>query len=98
MNEEKIFHLDLTGCKTWQTLHKQIQETFDFPDYYGQNWDAFYDLMRTEVDIDKLVIIGAYTMPADLQEELQTMYMVLDYLKSFYLDSYQKVFTYEVLN
>ena len=54
--------------------------------------------MRTEVDIDKLVITGAYTMPADLQEELQTMYMVLDYLKSFYLDSYQKVFTYEVLN
>ena len=98
MNEEKVFHLDLNGCKTWQELHKRIKDTFDFPDFYGQNWDAFYDLMRTEVDIDKLVVSGVYTMPAELQEDLQTMYMVLDHLKTFRLNVFRKVFTYEVLN
>ena len=98
MNKEKVFHLDLNGCKTWQTLHQRVKDTFDFPDFYGQNWDAFYDLMRTEVDIDKLVVSGVYTMPAELQEDLQTMYMVLDHLKTFYFSVFRKVFTYEVLN
>ncbi len=98
MNEEKVFHLDLTGCRTWQTLHQRVKDTFDFPDFYGQNWDAFYDLMCTEVDIDRLVISGVYTMPVELREDLQTMYMVLDHLKTFYLGVFRKVFTYQVLN
>ena len=98
MNKEKTIHLDLTGCKTWQELHKRIKDTFDFPDFYGQNWDAFYDLMRTEVDVSKVVISGVYTMPAELQEDLRTMYMVLDHLMTFYLSVYREVFTYEILN
>lgn len=98
MSEDKIFHLELTDCKNWWELHQRIKDTFDFPDYYGQNWDAFYDFMCTEVDIDKLVITGVYTMPTELQDELKTMYMTLDHLKAFCLSVYRKVFAYEVLN
>ena len=53
----KIIELDLTGCKTLGELHERIRVAFDFPEWYGKNWDAFHDLLRTECDADKEVIV-----------------------------------------
>ena len=42
--EKKIITLDLTGCKYLGELHQRIRIAFDFPEWYGENRDAFWDL------------------------------------------------------
>lgn len=52
----KIIELDLTGCKTLYELHERIRAAFDFPEWYGKNWDDFDDLLCSECDADKVII------------------------------------------
>ena len=52
MKDKKTVVLDLTGCKSLSEMHLRIRDAFRFPDSYGQNWDAFWDLMRTECDAE----------------------------------------------
>lgn len=42
-------------------VHQYLSERFNFPDYYGNNLDALYDLMSTYQQEDKLVILLIYS-------------------------------------
>lgn len=66
MKEEKIVTLDLTGCKYLGEIHQRIKKAFNFPDFYGENWSAFDDLLWSECDADKVVIIGEETVSNEL--------------------------------
>lgn len=35
--------LDFTNISSAQDLHQYIKQIFNFPDYYGNNLDAFHD-------------------------------------------------------
>lgn len=63
--------LNLEGCKDWGTLHQRIHETFGFPDYYGENWDAMWDCL-TDVFLQpvqrRIVVEGFAAMPQELRE------------------------------
>ena len=59
----KTIILDLTGCKSLRDIHERIRIAFDFPDWYGKNWDAFWDLLRTECDANTVIIKGKQTIP-----------------------------------
>ena len=48
----KIVELDLTGCKYWDDLHRRIREAFGFDEDTGRNWDAFWDMMWSECDVE----------------------------------------------
>ena len=74
----KIITLDLTGCKGWDELHERIRKAFKFPDWYGKNWDAFWDLVSTECDADKVIVKGEKTLSTDLKEEIVIMRKILD--------------------
>ena len=87
MEQEKIVTLDLTGCKYLGEIHQRIKEAFDFPDFYGENWDAFWDLLRTECDADKIVIIGAATVSKELVPSMEMMNEILQELKE-HLEKY----------
>ena len=43
MKEKKIVTLDLTDCKYLGEIHQRIKKAFHFPDFYGENWSAFWD-------------------------------------------------------
>lgn len=81
MEKEKIITLDLTGCKYLGEIHQRIKEAFDFPDFYGENWSAFWDLLRTECDANKVVIVGEETVSKELIPSVETMNGILQELK-----------------
>ena len=87
MKQEKIVTLDLTGCKYLGEIHQRIKEAFDFPDFYGENWDAFWDLLRTECDADKIVIIGEETVSKELVPSMEMINEILQELKE-HLEKY----------
>ena len=78
MKEKKTIKLDLTDCKYLGELHERIRVAFDFPEWYGANLDAFWDLLWSECDAEELVIIGVNTMPEELIEYMSEIYIILD--------------------
>lgn len=77
MEEKKVITLDLTGCKYLGELHERIRTAFDFPEWYGENWDAFWDLLWSECDADEVVIIGEKTLPEEFNSQLKDMHEML---------------------
>ena len=81
MEKEKIVTLDLTGCKYLGEIHQRIKEAFDFPDFYGENWSAFDDLLWSECDADKIVIMGEKTVSEELKPSIEMINKILQELK-----------------
>jgi ribonuclease inhibitor len=48
------YNIKLTSIKNEIDLHKILKDAFNFPDYYGCNWDAFIDCMRDLLEIEKV--------------------------------------------
>lgn len=81
MKQEKIVTLDLTGCKYLGEIHQRIKKAFNFPDFYGENWDAFWDLLRNECGMDKVVILGEEAVSEELKPSVKTINGILQELK-----------------
>ncbi len=81
MDGKKIVKLDLTGCKYMMELHKRIRDTFELPSYYGCNWSAFHDMLRGEIDADRIEIYGEASLPTDWAEQISIMHDVLEFTK-----------------
>lgn len=45
--------LDFSKCKYLGEIHSLLKEKFGFHDYYGENWDALWDLMQDVFSDDK---------------------------------------------
>ena len=95
MDQYNEIILDLTGCRYLCEIHSRIKETFDFPDYYGENWDAFLEAFRTVGIPDRIVITGEHTVPKELISELERMHNTLEYIRGE-LSGFGQVFSYEI--
>jgi len=56
MTRQALVTFDLNAVASVRELHALMAKTLQFPDWYGPNWDAFWD-----------VIIGLVEMPEKLQ-------------------------------
>lgn len=93
----KIVKLDLTDCKSLLEIHERIRKAFDFPDWYGKNWSAFWDLLRTECDADKVEIFGINTISEKFNRHLNKMIEIIQRNKDEH-EEYGDLFEYEVIN
>ena len=39
------YTVDFSKVKYYIEIHEVLKRDLDFPDYYGQNWDAFWDCL-----------------------------------------------------
>ena len=95
----KTIILDLTGCKSLWDIHERIRIAFDFPEWYGKNWSAFWDLLWSECNADKVIIKGENTLPVENTKHLQTMHAILDREIEFrekYKQYHFSPFSYEI--
>lgn len=95
MNRDQSVCLDLTGCKYLNDIHQRIKEAFGFPDYYGENWDAFYDMLCTENTAEKIVITGEGKVPSYLSGALTQMHETMQDAQKHLL-KFQKNLVWEV--
>ena len=78
MEDYKCVILDLTDCRYLGELHQRIKVAFDFPDYYGENWDAFYDLICTDSKAEMIIILGKNEMSKSLEAQFERMCKTID--------------------
>lgn len=78
-------------------LHKRIKTALDFPDHYGENWDAFLDAFRTVGVPDRIIIIGESGIPKELLPHLERMHNTLEYMR-VELSDFGQVFSYEKID
>ena len=97
MEKKKIITLDLTDCKYLGEIHEKIRVAFNFPEWYGANWNAFWDLLWSECDADKLEIIEVNTLSAKFDEHIEIMKNILDKFKKN-CEKYDEDFDYEIIN
>ena len=65
--------LDFSDCTTVEDLHKEIKRKFGFPDYYGENWDALWDLLEDfalSEETRTVLITGQERLKKDTKEYL----------------------------
>ncbi len=43
------YTIDFTDVRYYLQMHKVIKDSLDFPDHYGENWDAFWDCLTDMV-------------------------------------------------
>ena len=65
--------LDFSNCKRWYDVHEELRIKFDFPEWYGKNLDALWDLMDEYVILGNeptlITIIGTQKMSEEAREE-----------------------------
>ena len=93
----KTIELDLTGCKYLSEIHERIRVAFDFPEWYGGNWDAFWDLLWSDCDADKLIVKGENTLSKEFSDHLSTMHEILERNKKMWATS-DCPFDYEIIS
>lgn len=88
----------MTGCKYLGEIHERIREAFNFPEWYGRNWDAFWDLLWSECDADKVEILGESTLPEKFKYDIDIMHRVLEDNKKEYNEYGWKSFDFEIID
>ena len=68
---KKTAILDLTGCDDINELHKRIKSSLDFPEYYGENLDAFWDCINRDCDIDFVTVMGVESVSQSLRSTVK---------------------------
>lgn len=94
MEEIRRAILDLSGCKTLWDLHTRIQEALDFPDYYGKNWDAFWDCLSIDCEYDFITVTGESRVASALDSSVAKMNEILEENKQYWHGQ----FDYEIID
>ena len=58
--------LNGTSMTDRSTLHDQLAKQFQFPDYYGRNLDALYDLLTALPEPVDLTVVNPDQIPENL--------------------------------
>ena len=79
--EENPIILDFTGCKYLGEIHLILKTKLGLPEYYGNNWDAFWDCMQGlfyQRGNFKVNVCGFLSLPNDLREYCKAMLEVFE--------------------
>ena len=66
--------IDVTEIKTAKELQEKLKKELDFPEFYGMNWDAFWDTITGLVELPEILIINGWDkMVLTLPKESEIM-------------------------
>ena len=94
----KIVELDVSNCYNLSELHSRIRKAFGFDEDTGRNWSAFWDMMWSECDADKVIIRGEHTLSSVFDKHLKIMHEILDDTVEFRKTHNFNDFSYEIID
>mgnify|MGYP002514519226 FL=1 len=80
-------------------IHYIIKEALDFPDYYGQNWDAFWDCLTDMYgDPIHIEIIGLEVIERKFGDSAMKMIEILKRFKHYANDRFSDSIKIEIVS
>lgn len=78
-NEKMSITIQLDGIKSENDLQIILMNKLEFPDFYGKNWDAFWDTITGLAEMpDELIFIGWDNFSAILPKDAEMLRKLLD--------------------
>jgi len=95
---KKKYVVDFTNVEYYLEMHAVIEKSLDFPDYYGCNWDAFWDcLSDMRGDPVHIEIIGIEVIERKFVNAAEKMIEILKRFKHFNNDLFSDIIKIEIL-
>ena len=96
---QKKYTIDFSNVKYYMEMHKIIQVSLNFPDYYGCNWDAFWDCLTDMYgDPIHIEIIGLEVIEKKFGDAANKMIEILKRFKHFGNDRFSDSIKIEIVN
>ena len=94
----KYYTVDLSSVTDFEDFHDIIAEALDFPDYYGMNWDAFWDCLTDMVsDPIHIELIGVERVQNKFPRHAKIMLDTLKELKHWNNNKYKEQIKIEIV-
>ena len=95
---KKKYVVDFTNVKYYLEMHAVIEKSLDFPDYYGCNWDAFWDcLSDMRGDPIHIEIIGIEVIERKFVNAAEKMIEILKRFKHFNNDLFSDIIKIDIV-
>ena len=76
------YRLDVGAITSTEALHKFLFNAFSFPDYYGNNWDAFDECIG-EIQMPAVIdVSGLFVLRTRLPRDASLLMKCLNYAQS----------------
>lgn len=96
---QDLYTIDFTNIKYYLEIHKTIQKALDWPDYYGCNWDAFWDCLTNMVGRQvHIKILGWDVIEQNFCDDAKIMVDILKEFKHYRNDKYAHEIQIEIVN
>lgn len=78
LKQEKLI-LDVSAVQNFNELHSLLKKELELPDYYGMNWDAFWDAITGLIELpDTLIFEGWNNVEEKLPKDSQIFINLLN--------------------
>lgn len=92
MSRQLLIEINLSAISSPQELHAVLAKHLHFPDWYGANWDAFWDAITGLVDMPlELHLIGCNELSQRLPRESNLLQSCLQRMAAEYPELAPKV-------
>ena len=96
---KELYTIDFTNVQSYLELHFIIRKALDWPDYYGCNWDAFWDCLTNMVGRPvHIEIIGLDVIERKFDNAARTMIETLKEFKHYDDDEYVNDIQIEIVS
>ena len=94
-----VYTIDFTNVDHYLEIHFVIRQALDFPDYYGCNWDAFWDCLTNMVGRPiHIKIIGFDIIERKFENAAKIMMETLKEFKHYENDEYVNDIQIEIVS
>ena len=91
--------VDFTDVKYYLEMHAVIRDSLNFPAYYGDNWDAFWDCITdmggTRI---RIRILGLENIKKRFDDEAEIFLDLLREFKHYDDDAYASITSIEIVD
>ena len=94
------YTLDFSNVQQYGDIHQIIKKELDFPDYYGENWSAFWDCLTEMVDEEDILyieLIGLEELQQKFSHVSNKMLEILKRLKHYDNELYYNTIKVEIV-
>ena len=95
----KKYVINFTNLEHFLEIHAIIWKSLEFPDYYGCNWDAFWDCLTDMYgDPIHIEIIGLEVLKSKFDDSAEKMIKILKQFKHYANNTFSDTIKIEIIH